>query len=287
MLLAYNRGMKSFFGSCLIFAFVLPSLVSAASLSIAPEHPIQGDPIKISVIATSTVSSIAFDGKMLKFFPYQGMSTALYGFDLYKKAGDYTVTATLADGTKLSQIITVSTRVKEEAPLGIPEKLGGNTPQAATQLVSTLAQENASLLGLRTGDHAFWTKPWQMPVAFATVTDPYGYSRQTGGYLISHKGTDFRAAEGTPVLAANRGVVRLVQTGRNYGKTIVVDHGLGVQTLYLHLSKVLVNVGELVLPGQTIALSGQTGYAEMPHLHLSIRVNEVSVDPAQFLKLFK
>jgi murein DD-endopeptidase MepM/ murein hydrolase activator NlpD len=279
--------MRTFLLTLFVFAGVVPSLASAATITVMPEHPIQGDPLKISIVATSTVRSVTFGGAALRTFQYQGMTTALYGIDLYKKAGDYAITATLTDGTVLSKTVTIVVRKKEEAPLGIPEKLGGNTPQAATQLVSTLAQENASLLGLRTGDHAFWTRAWRAPVADPIVTDTYGYSRQTGGYSIAHKGTDFRAAEGTPVLAMNRGVARLVQTGRNYGKTLVVDHGLGVQTLYLHLSKILVNQGELVLPGQVIALSGQTGYADRPHLHLSVRIGEVSVDPEKFLELFK
>ena len=88
-------------------------------------------------------------------------------------------------------------------------------------------------------------------------------------------------------MAMNRGVVRIARTGISYGKTIVVDHGLGLQTFYLHLSKIKVNVGELVLPGQIIGLSGQTGYTDAPHLHLSIRLNGVSIDPMKFMEFFK
>jgi murein DD-endopeptidase MepM/ murein hydrolase activator NlpD len=106
------------------------------------------------------------------------------------------------------------------------------------------------------------------------------------GYSITHKGTDFRAVEGTPVLAMNRGVVRLVQEGRNYGKTVIIDHGLGLQTFYMHLSKINVKVGELVLSGQIIGLSGMTGYAEAAHLHTTVRIGEVSIDPVRFLGLF-
>jgi murein DD-endopeptidase MepM/ murein hydrolase activator NlpD len=269
-------------------AFLLmPAGISAASISVVPENPIQGEPMKIQVVASSSVSSITFDGKKLGIFTYKNLPTVLYGIDLTKTPGDYEVTATLSSGEVLRKLVAVHPRVKIEAPLGIPEKLGGNTATSAKTLVSTLAQENQSLLGLRTGTHAFWTQKFQFPVANATVTDSYGYSRQTVGQSIAHKGTDFRAKEGTPVLAMNRGVVRLVQTGRNYGKTIIIDHGLGVQTLYMHLSKIYVNTGELVKPGQVIGLSGMTGYAESPHLHLSLRINEVSIDPMKFLELLK
>ncbi|MFA6095419.1 MAG: M23 family metallopeptidase, partial [Candidatus Paceibacterota bacterium] len=70
-------------------------------------------------------------------------------------------------------------------------------------------------------------------------------------------------------------------------RTIVVDHGLGLMTFYMHLSKIFVNEGELVLPGQVIGLSGDTGYAERPHLHLTVRIGGVSIDPVRFMGLFK
>lgn len=284
--------MKRFFFTIAGAALFIPVLASAATLSVTPENPIQGDPILITVdglaaTSTATVSSIFFESKKLGVFAYKGKPSALYGIDLYKKPASYTVTAQLSDGTSLAQTVTVAARVKVEAPLGIPEKLGGNTQAAATTLVSTLALENASLLGLRTGTHAFWTKPFVYPVADPVVTDEYGYSRQTVGQSIAHKGTDFRAPTGTPVRAMNRGVVRLVQEGRNYGKTIVVDHGLGLQTFYMHLSKIKVREGELVLPGQIIGLSGMTGYAESPHLHATVRLYDVSIDPMRFMAILR
>lgn len=279
--------MSIFLKSLIALSFILPSGVFAASISITPENPIQGEPLKIEVSATSTVSSIFLDGKKLPVFIYKNIPTVFYGIDLYKKSGTYKIVATLSDGTPIEKTFQISERKKIEAPLGIPEKLGGNTQTSATQLVSTLAQENASLLNLRTGTHAFWTLPFRYPVADPVVTDDYGYQRQTGTYSIAHKGTDFRAKEGTKVFAMNRGVVRIAKEGRNYGKTIVVDHGLGLQTFYMHLSKIYVNVGELVLPGQIIGLSGMTGYAEQPHLHLTVRLQDTSIDPIKFLDFFK
>ena len=246
---------------------VIPAHASAATLSIMPESPIQGQPLMISVQGAQSIQGISFDGKKLGAFTWKGMPTAFYGIDLYKAPGTYKIKADLADGTTIEKDVVISKREKIEAPLGIPQKLGGDTPAAATKLVSTLALENASLLGLRTGTHVFWKEKFRYPLADPIVTDDYGYQRQTGGYSIAHKGTDFRAKEGTPVMAMNRGVVRLAREGRNYGKTIVLDHGLGLQTFYMHLSKIYVNVGELVLPGQRIGLSGQTGYAGQPHLH--------------------
>jgi murein DD-endopeptidase MepM/ murein hydrolase activator NlpD len=85
----------------------------------------------------------------------------------------------------------------------------------------------------------------------------------------------------------NRGVVRLSKKLNTYGNTVVVDHGLGLMTMYMHLSKREVVEGQLVLRGQEIGKSGQTGYAEMPHLHVSIRIAGISIDPMKFMDFFK
>jgi len=248
---------------------------------------LQGDPILLDLRTNSTVRSATWHDETVPAFAYQGTQHVLLGADLRLAPGTYSFRATLSDRTTLAQDITVANREMYKAPLGIPEKLGGNTTSSAQKLVSTLAAENASLVGLRTFARALWSKPFRVPLnTDIVVTDPYGYSRQTVDQTITHKGTDFRAEIGTRVRAMNRGIVRLVRTYRNYGKTIVVDHGLGVQTLYMHLSKINVNVGELVERGQVIGLSGQTGYAESPHLHVSVRINEVSIDPVKFLALF-
>ncbi len=279
-----------FFGLFLFFIATFAHAISSASLVVFPEAPIQGEPIMIAVegVAVPTdVTDITFGVTPLKVFLYNGRPTAFFGFDLNRKPATTTITVTFEDGTLLTKEVVIGKREKIEAPLGIPQALGGNTPQAATKLVTTLAQENQSLLGLRTGTKTFWKEKFRYPVVNPVVTDAYGYSRKTGAYSIAHKGTDFRAVEGTRVTVMNRGVVRVAKEYRNYGKTIVVDHGLGLQTFYMHLSKIGVNVGELVLPGQVIGRSGKTGYAEFPHLHITVRIGEISIDPMRFLSFFK
>lgn len=272
--------------------FLISSHVFASSLQIStsPDRVIQGDPIMITILGTSTLSgikSITVDKKSLPLFIYDNKPTALYGFDLYKKTGTSTITVTMKNTEVVSKEITLEKVAKIEAPLGIPKSLGGNTTKSQKKLVDTLASENKSLLNLRTGKSAFWKLPFIYPVENPIVTDDYGYSRKTGSYTIAHKGTDFRAPTGTKVFAMNRGVVRIAKTYRNYGKMIVIDHGLGVMTFYVHLSKIKVTPGTVVEQGQLIGLSGSTGYAEGPHLHVSVRINDISINPVTFLGFFK
>lgn len=263
-----------------------PAAFAATTASILPETIFQGDPVLVTIMGDSPLKGIIFDTERVPIFIYEGKSRALIGIDLSKQPGMYGLNIQFTDGEVVKKTITVIGRQRIEAPLGIPEKLGGNTPTSQKNLLDSLVKENENLRLIRTGTKAFWSKPFRSPLLELTVTDLYGYNRKTGVYSIAHKGIDFRAAEGTKVLAMNRGVIRIARVYRTYGKTIVVDHGLGLQTLYMHLSKINVNEGELVLPGQVIGLSGQTGYAEKPHLHVSIRINGVSIDPMKFLSLF-
>ena len=273
----------------LFFIFPLLSFAAIPALAVFPDTVIQGEPIRVTVENVSgaaVVRKITFDGKAVAVLSYQGKLSAFIGIDLNKKPGSYKLVVTLADGNKLEKIILVGKREKVEAVLGIPEKLGGNTPSAAKKVVSVLERENQAIYAVKTSGKQLWTESFRFPLPNPIVTDSYGYSRQTVGQSINHKGTDFRAEDGTRVVAMNRGIVRLASTYQVHGKTVIVDHGLGLFTIYMHLSKIKVNEGELVKQGQLIGLSGKSGYAEGAHLHVSVWVDKVSVDPMKFMAFF-
>ena len=279
-----------FLFTVILFFGTTPVSAQTASLSFFPANIIQGEPFLVQINGITDVASvkkITFDGKVKGIFIYQGKPSALVGIDLNKKPGTYELTAEFFNGNIIKKSVNITAREKIEVPLGIPEKLGGNTKESQDKLVITLNDEKKSLAGIRTGNSAFWSDKFMPPLKQIFVTDPYGFSRKTGEYSIAHKGVDYRAAEGTGVMAVNRGVVRVTKTLRDYGKTIVIDHGLGLMTFYLHLSKINVKVGDIVKRGQIIGLSGQTGYAVGPHLHLSVRINDIAIDPVKFFELFQ
>jgi murein DD-endopeptidase MepM/ murein hydrolase activator NlpD len=106
------------------------------------------------------------------------------------------------------------------------------------------------------------------------------------GKLASvHKGMDFRAALGTPVKAGNSGVVVLAQRLYYEGNCVVIDHGLGLYSLAMHLSRIDVREGQTVARGERLGLSGATGRVTGPHLHWAIRWQGAYLDPAKVLKL--
>ena len=139
---------------------------------------------------------------------------------------------------------------------------------------------------VKTNPKKLWKESFIFPVESPIVTDTYGYIRDTSTQTITHKGTDFHAPTGTPIYAINRGVVRLVQHFDLYGNTVVIDHGQGIMSFYMHLSKINVEQGFIVEEGQSVGESGMTGYAEGEHLHLTIRINNISIDPMRFFALY-
>lgn len=273
----------------LIFSLIgIHSTEAKATLSFLPEKILQGEPLEIILKGTRKTDtvSVMFNNSVVPMTQYNKMLVGFVPISITKSVGDYNIQANVGKQT-LNKIVKVIKREKLEAPLGIPQKLGGNTTASQKQLVNTLAIENQSLLNLGTENYALWKKSFIFPVDNPVVTDPYGYSRLTGAYTITHKGTDFRAPTGTKVYAVNDGVVRMARLGRNYGNTIVIDHGNGVQSFYMHLSEIRVKVGDVISRGDIIGLSGMTGYAEAAHLHFTLRINDVSIDPMVFLGFFK
>jgi murein DD-endopeptidase MepM/ murein hydrolase activator NlpD len=261
----------------------------ALSMDIEPEITRQGDPAEIVINGLKNadeIQSLTYKGKPLGVFVYMGKPRAVVGIDLREAPGSYPVELILKDGQTIEKNLTVEARAIAEAPLGIPDKLGGNTPEAEQNLLETLREENAILGSVPTAEEMLWRGKFVYPIKNPIITDTYGYTRLTGASTISHKGTDFRASPGTDVYAMNSGTVRIARTFVEYGNTVVIDHGLGIQTMYMHLSNISVEKGESVRAGQIIGQSGQTGYALAPHLHVSIKIGGISIDPMKFMALF-
>jgi len=130
-----------------------------------------------------------------------------------------------------------------------------------------------------------WSGNFIAPVK-AQPTDSFGVRRTFNGKLNSiHKGMDFRAASGTSVHAANSGVVVLAQKLYFEGNCVVIDHGLGLYTISMHLSRIDVHEGDRVAKGQLVGLSGATGRVTGPHLHWAVRWQNAYLDPAKVLKM--
>jgi murein DD-endopeptidase MepM/ murein hydrolase activator NlpD len=130
-----------------------------------------------------------------------------------------------------------------------------------------------------------WKGPFVPPLG-GEVVGRFGQASIINGLpRAPHSGVDLKAERGTPVVAINSGRVAL--TGEYFfnGLFVVVDHGGGIQSMYFHLDKILLQQGDRVMKGQIVGLVGATGRATGPHLHIGIRVNGARIDPLQFMKV--
>ena len=130
-----------------------------------------------------------------------------------------------------------------------------------------------------------WDGHFTAPVD-APTSDVYGSQRIFNGVAQrEHQGLDYRVPTGTPVTAMNDGTVLLARFLYFEGNCVVIDHGQGFLTLYFHLSGFKVKEGDMVKRGQEIGLSGGTGRATGPHLHVAVRWQGTYLDPARLLQM--
>ncbi|HUL16334.1 MAG TPA: M23 family metallopeptidase [Terriglobales bacterium] len=135
-------------------------------------------------------------------------------------------------------------------------------------------------------DERFWKDPLAPPVS-GCMTSPFGVKRlhngkPTGEY---HSGVDQRTPEGEPIRAVAAGTVKFAQKFNVLGNAIGMDHGQGLETIYLHMEKLAVEKGARVDKGTILGYAGETGRANGPHLHWALYANGVHVNPAQWVKL--
>jgi murein DD-endopeptidase MepM/ murein hydrolase activator NlpD len=135
-------------------------------------------------------------------------------------------------------------------------------------------------------DERFWDDPLVAPVS-GCMLSPFGVKRLHNGKPTGefHGGVDQRAAAGSPIRAAARGEVKIAQPFTVLGGTVAIDHGQGLETMYLHMSKIAVQPGARVNKGDVIGYVGATGRANGPHLHWLIDVNGGPVNPRQWVTL--
>lgn len=130
-----------------------------------------------------------------------------------------------------------------------------------------------------------WDGAFQLPMS-AEITSSFGNRRLFNGKLKSyHNGVDFRAPLGTPVFAANSGVVKIAENLFYSGNVVIIDHGNLIFTIYAHLSKIEVTAGQQIEKGQQLGLTGATGRVSGPHLHWGVKVNGAAVNPIQFIRV--
>ena len=256
-----------------------------AVVSEIPAAPRQGAlfRVRVSGLAQGTTLSGTVAGEALHFSTVAG-TTSVQSFAAVPIDGadSLGVEVLCTAGERTDTLRTRLATTRGEYPV---ERLTvaptfGRPPDSA--LAASMKREADRANAVAVASHEtprLWTKPFIHP-RNSRITSGFGRGREFNGTVTSrHMGTDFAGATGEPERAANRGVVRIV--GRFYlgGNVIYVDHGAGLTSAYLHLSRQLVAEGDTVQRGEVIGKVGATGRVTGPHLHLIVRYGRVTVDP--------
>jgi hypothetical protein len=267
------------------------SRVNSPRVRWEPARLVNGSPLLFRVHPPARLKSLA--GSWLGhevFFDYNPASNSWIGFagvSLESKPGRYPLVlhgVNQQDApVAMERKVTVWAAKYPTIVLHVPEKFTAPSPE----MLARIDQEKE----LKTKVFAVISpdREWSghfVPAIATSVSDPFGTRRTFNGAVKSvHGGLDYHAPVGTPVKAINGGTVILARDLFFEGNCVVLDHGQGLLSLYMHLSEIKAHEGERVERGQEIGLSGATGRATGPHVHIAVRWQGVYLDPAGLLKL--
>ncbi len=228
-------------------------------------------------------------GRKLEFFRSRKSSGwfALAGVDVEQPAGPSQLkihlTLTSGGGYDIVRTVPILPAHYRTGTLVVAPKFVAPSPEQLKRIEAEI-QLKATVFAASAAE-PLWTGSFRAPVR-AAPTDSFGTRRVFNSKLASiHKGMDFRARSGTPVRADNSGVVVLARPLYYEGNCVVIDHGLGLFTLSMHLTRIDVHEGQHVAAGTLLGLSGATGRVTGPHLHWAVRWQGAYLDPAKLLRL--
>lgn len=240
---------------------------------------VQGQTLRVRLNAAPPAPPVLeVGGRRLAMFASRGGYEAFAGTSPLTPPGALTVRVHLQrDGRAVTLVRTVRVRAGAFGVrhLRVPPRL--LDPALVAEERRKIAQATAAPLPVPQ-----WDGPFRLPVD-GPLTSNYGvrsvYNGTPAGY---HLGVDFSVDEGTPVVAAQHGLVTLAEPLPLGGQVVVIDHGAGIFTTYLHLSAIEVRTGQRVRAGDRIGRVGSTGLSTGPHLHWGLRVHGVLVDPLEW-----
>jgi murein DD-endopeptidase MepM/ murein hydrolase activator NlpD len=252
-------------------------LGGALKVSITPTNPQLGDTLTAIVQSSGDAApTLSMGGKTYQTFAQGDRFRALLPTTPLDKPGKLTIAATSA-GESVQATVNLRNRSFPTQSIWLPPGKDGDIDEREFDIVDAFKQ--------RVTPTKLWSGPFKRPNN-GPITTGYGVRRYYNGKFAKdyfHRGVDYAGNHGSRVIAAAAGEVALIgresQGFRVHGNTIGLDHGQGVETIYIHLSRIDVKVGDRVKAGQVIGAVGNTGSSTGPHLHWGLYVNGQSVDP--------
>jgi murein DD-endopeptidase MepM/ murein hydrolase activator NlpD len=257
---------------------VLIASVSFAQTVDLPRTVKQGSALRVR--AASGISA-RLGEKTIRLFPQaDGGAFGLLPIAVGQKPGEYRVEVLDGAGAVVASapVTVVDARFRRQNV-----SMGQSTAELKPSPGET---ETAAAFRATVSDVRHWTEPFVLPVR-GCMTSPFGVQRYLNGKPTGnfHGGIDQRSPAGTPIRAAGAGVVKLVKDWNLHGRTVGIDHGQGLVSTYLHMSRTAVTEGATVKKGDVIGYVGSTGRSNAPHLHWAIYANGLPVTPLDWIKV--
>ena len=264
--------------AALLYATIVSS-VAAQDCTIKPPTISLGQTVRLSCQIPASTAKL--NDRTVRLFPQSnGGSQGLMPIAVADVPGAYKIEFLAEDGTSLASAkltIRPTTFPTQNVVLAPQIEALHSTPED----IQTLTEFRNAV-----SDVKYWDDPLTSPVP-GCVLSPFGVKRLHNGKPTGefHAGIDQRSPAGRPVHAVAGGIVKIAQPFAVLGGTVAIDHGQGLETMYLHMSKLLVAPGAQVKKGEVIGYVGATGRANGPHLHWVVDVNGVPVNPRQWVTL--
>ena len=258
----------------------------ANDVTITPSFIGQGEVGLVTVRAKALEPDVTWLEKKvtLAFSNRDNLWTGFFGADLTTPPGRYKLKISNTEGGN-SEYLTVMVLSKDHGTRRI------TVPREMVELDSeTLARARKETKAVkevlaRSAANTLWWGSWKRPVP-GIVISPFGCRNIVNGMERSpHSGVDLRAPAGTPVNVTNRGVVVLTASHFFSGKSIIIDHGGGIHSMYFHLSRISVKARDVVEKGDLIGLTGSSGRVTGPHLHFGIRLDGRRINPLKLVEI--
>lgn len=241
-----------------------------------------------SAVPLRSMSGKAWD-RAIGFRPGPGADqwVGLVGIDLGTKAGSHEIrlSAQTSDGRELfaRHVLKVVPKQFPERRLSVAPRF--TEPSKEDQARIAREQERLRKLYATMSPEALWDDGFVLPVD-SQVTSTFGVRRTFNGRTQSvHRGLDLRGTVGTPIVAPNAGRVALADDLFFSGNTVILDHGQGLISVLAHMSRLNVREGDMVSRGDVVGEVGATGRVTGPHLHWTLRVGGVQVDPQSLVNV--
>jgi hypothetical protein len=265
-----------------------PGLTLDGKIVLYPEAPAPGDFLIVEAgpFTGNEALEIEFEfpGVISNYYQAGSMFYAIIAINPDLEPGAYqlkiTEASTTTDDKDLQKSVVIAAKEFHTSYFTMPpERTEGWTAERLAE-----DREKIRLARDTTEPHPLWLKNFVNPLE-GRVSSLYGAIRFINNNPPRrHSGIDIAAAEGTPVIAPNNGIVRLAEFLLSGGNTVIIDHGIGLSSTYMHLHSIAVKEGQTIERGDLIGTVGMTGYATGPHLHWEVNIKQTAVNPEQLLQ---